>query len=198
MASFKTITANRKSQPTGLAFSVGGASLFIARAPCARARDPVRIRHPKICKLACKAKGARIFTEGEIPGILFRKSQPIGMLFCFGGASLFIARAPCARARDPVRIRRRQCLPPYSRSINLMPMTLTRSQGFSVCGSLARRRVREYSPKGKFREFCFEKDTQRVSFSVGGASKYKPLKRYLRQKARFHQEFRAFFMLSKM
>ena len=53
------------------------------------------------------------------------------MLFCFGDASPFIDRAPCACARDPVRIRRRQCLPPYSRYINLMPMTLTRSQGFS-------------------------------------------------------------------
>ena len=122
--------SNRKSQPTGLAFSVGGASLFIARAPCACARDPVRIRHPKICKLACKAKGVRIFTEGEIPGILFRKSHPTGMLFCFGGASPFIDRAPRAGARDPVRIRRRQCLPPYSRYINLMPMLSPGAKAF--------------------------------------------------------------------
>ena len=32
----------------------------------------------------------------------------------------------------------------------------------------------------------------------GGASMYKPLKRYLRQKARSHKGFRAFFMLAKM
>ena len=32
----------------------------------------------------------------------------------------------------------------------------------------------------------------------GGASMYKPLKRYLRQKARFYKEFRAFFMPQKV
>ena len=32
----------------------------------------------------------------------------------------------------------------------------------------------------------------------GGASMYRPLKRYLRQKARFYKEFRAFFMPQKV
>jgi len=31
------------------------------------ANASVRIRRPKICKLACKAQGARIFAKGEYP-----------------------------------------------------------------------------------------------------------------------------------
>ena len=47
---------------------------FIDRARRAKRGKPVRIRRPEICKLACKAKGERIFTEGEIPGSDFENS----------------------------------------------------------------------------------------------------------------------------
>lgn len=48
-------------------FVLAGVARFCrAFAPVANAS--VRIRRPEICKLACKAKGERIFTEGEIPG----------------------------------------------------------------------------------------------------------------------------------
>ena len=47
----------------------------------AKRGEPVRIRRPEICKLACKAKGERIFTEGEIPGSDFENSFLHSSLF---------------------------------------------------------------------------------------------------------------------
>ncbi len=60
--------SKRKADPMGRLFC-WRRHPFIDRARRAKRGEPVRIRRPEICKLACKAKGERIFTEGEIPGL---------------------------------------------------------------------------------------------------------------------------------
>ena len=61
------VYSKRKADPSGRLFC-WRRHPFIDRARRARRGEPVRIRRPEICKLACKAKGERIFTKGEIPG----------------------------------------------------------------------------------------------------------------------------------
>ena len=43
----------------------------------AGARNPVRIRRPKIGELAHQAQGVRIFAEGEIPGAREEQAPPL-------------------------------------------------------------------------------------------------------------------------
>ena len=60
------------------AFCFGGATPSSSRAPhAAGARNPVRIRRPKIGELAHQAQGVRIFAEGEIPGAREEQAPPL-------------------------------------------------------------------------------------------------------------------------
>ena len=67
------IPANRKATRKG-GFSVGWDDDDANRAAKAAS---VRIRRPKICKLACKAQGERIFAEGEYPAIVMNHQYSV-------------------------------------------------------------------------------------------------------------------------
>ena len=73
------IPANRKATRKR-GFSVGWDGDDANRAAKAAS---VRIRRPKICKLACKAQGERIFAEGEYPAT--RERFP-----CFFNSEVFL------------------------------------------------------------------------------------------------------------
>ena len=60
------------------AFCFGRATHEAHPAPhAAGARNPVRIRRPKIGELAHQAQGVRIFAEGEIPGAREEQAPPL-------------------------------------------------------------------------------------------------------------------------
>ena len=60
-------SSKKRSNPFGLLFFVSWSCYPIRIRISRNARNPVRIRHPKIAKLAWQAKGARIFAS-RIPG----------------------------------------------------------------------------------------------------------------------------------
>ena len=81
MASFLSTRARERSTPNGVLFSFfGGATPSSNRALRAfGAQNPVRIRRPKIDKLACQAQGARILAKGEIPGAREEQAPPLSL-----------------------------------------------------------------------------------------------------------------------
>ena len=58
------------------------------------ARKPVRIRHPKIAKLAWQAKGARIFASANTWGFLFLATHSGGFLFWSRSSRYSLQRIP--------------------------------------------------------------------------------------------------------